>query len=261
MAGMSRTNDFFGSPYSAQATAALKAQFQTQWPTIRDYGFAHPEIVPYVNANPLYWGWSIVYGADYLENLFTTYQMCEYIEATGSQHINTAVYPTQATGFEIDFVMKNPVSTSGFGTLIGCRHGWNTTNARCYELTTYNGVPRCSESGGFGFGDALVNAGFVPNTRQQMKMVNQVYVNALGVQTTFTENFTVAYVLQVFAMNNTEKGKGQLFSFRLYDGSTPIADYHPVYRKADGVIGLYDTIRDRFDVNAGSGTFLKGQDV
>ena len=37
-------------PYSAQATAALKAQFPTQWPTIRDYGFAHPEIVGYMNA-------------------------------------------------------------------------------------------------------------------------------------------------------------------------------------------------------------------
>ena len=42
----------WASPYSAQATAALLAQFPTQWPTIRDYGFAHPEIVPYVNANP-----------------------------------------------------------------------------------------------------------------------------------------------------------------------------------------------------------------
>ena len=41
------------SPYSEAATAALKAQFPTQWPTIRDYGFSHPEIVPYVNANPL----------------------------------------------------------------------------------------------------------------------------------------------------------------------------------------------------------------
>ena len=38
------------TPYSAQATAALKAQFPTQWPTIRDYGFAHPEIVGYMNA-------------------------------------------------------------------------------------------------------------------------------------------------------------------------------------------------------------------
>lgn len=38
------------SPYSVQATAALKAQFPTQWPTIRDYGVAHPEIVGYMNA-------------------------------------------------------------------------------------------------------------------------------------------------------------------------------------------------------------------
>lgn len=43
----------WSSPYSAQATAALLAQFPTQWPTIRDYGLAHPEIVPYVNANYL----------------------------------------------------------------------------------------------------------------------------------------------------------------------------------------------------------------
>lgn len=43
----------WASPYSAQATAALKAQFPTQWPTIRDYGFAHPEIVPIVNKAPL----------------------------------------------------------------------------------------------------------------------------------------------------------------------------------------------------------------
>ena len=40
----------WASPYSAQATAALKAQFPTQWPTIRDYGVAHPEIVCYMNA-------------------------------------------------------------------------------------------------------------------------------------------------------------------------------------------------------------------
>ena len=40
----------WSSPYSAQATAALKAQFPTQWATIRDYGFAHPEIVGYMNA-------------------------------------------------------------------------------------------------------------------------------------------------------------------------------------------------------------------
>ena len=55
-------------PYSRQAGEALKAQFPTQWPTIRDYGFAHPEIVPYVNANPLGWGGYIAY-CDALERI------------------------------------------------------------------------------------------------------------------------------------------------------------------------------------------------
>ena len=43
----------WASPYSAQATAALLAQFPTQWPTIRDYGFAHPALVPFINEDPM----------------------------------------------------------------------------------------------------------------------------------------------------------------------------------------------------------------
>ena len=40
----------WASPYSAQATAALKDAFTAaQWQTIRDYGFAHPEDVEIVN--------------------------------------------------------------------------------------------------------------------------------------------------------------------------------------------------------------------
>lgn len=43
----------WSTPYSAQATAALKAQFPTQWPTIRDYGLAHPALVPFINEDPM----------------------------------------------------------------------------------------------------------------------------------------------------------------------------------------------------------------
>ena len=41
------------SPYSVQATAALKAAFPTQWPTIRDYGFAPMTIEFKKNCNYL----------------------------------------------------------------------------------------------------------------------------------------------------------------------------------------------------------------
>lgn len=43
----------WANPYSAQATAALKAQFPTQWPTILDYGVAHPALVPFINEDPM----------------------------------------------------------------------------------------------------------------------------------------------------------------------------------------------------------------
>ena len=42
------------SPYSAAATRALKAQFSAaQWATIRDYGFSHPALVPFINEDPM----------------------------------------------------------------------------------------------------------------------------------------------------------------------------------------------------------------
>ena len=42
------------SPYSAAATRALKAAFSAaQWAIIRDYGFAHPALVPFINEDPM----------------------------------------------------------------------------------------------------------------------------------------------------------------------------------------------------------------
>lgn len=35
----------------------------------------------------------------------------------------------------------------------------------------------------------------------------------------------------------------------------------PCYRKADNVIGMYDTVSQTFLINAGTGTFTKGSDV
>ena len=75
----------WASPYSAQATAALKAQFPTQWPTIRDYGWEHPEIVGYMNAyapEDAKIAYSLVEGIGYRGML-----------ATNGAYINTGYIP------------------------------------------------------------------------------------------------------------------------------------------------------------------------
>ena len=70
----------------------------------------------------------------------------------------------------------------------------------------------------------------------------------------------------LFACNgiegDTRRYKGKLYSFTMdtADG-TPLRNFVPCYRKADGVIGLYDTVTQQFFVNAGTGAFTKGADV
>lgn len=41
------------SPYSLAATQALKAAFPQYWTAIRDYGWANPALVPFINEDPM----------------------------------------------------------------------------------------------------------------------------------------------------------------------------------------------------------------
>ena len=41
------------SPYSAAATAALKRNFPSYWSDIMDYGFRNPNMVPWINEDPM----------------------------------------------------------------------------------------------------------------------------------------------------------------------------------------------------------------
>lgn len=44
---------YIASPYSPEATQALKAAFPQYWTAIRDYGVAHPQLVPFINEDPM----------------------------------------------------------------------------------------------------------------------------------------------------------------------------------------------------------------
>lgn len=44
---------YIASPYSPEATQALKAAFPQYWTAIYDYGYAHPQLVPFINEDPM----------------------------------------------------------------------------------------------------------------------------------------------------------------------------------------------------------------
>jgi hypothetical protein len=57
-------------------------------------------------------------------------------------------------------------------------------------------------------------------------------------------------------------GERKISKFQYYDKSNALkCDLVPCYRKADGVIGMYDLVSGAFFTNAGSGSFTKGANV
>ena len=51
------------------------------------------------------------------------------------------------------------------------------------------------------------------------------------------------------------------YYFQINDGDTMLRNFIPCYRKSDSEPGMYDTVTKQFFTNAGTGTFLVGNDV
>ena len=181
----------WASPYSAAATAALKAQFPTQWPTIRDYGFAHPEIVGYMNA----------YAP---EDAKIAYSLVEgiggrKITPIGNAYFKTGYKANGNTGFYIDFYSKADASMCVFG-------GRTAHDNLSYAMTPYNNEP--------GLNGQFYYAGNLGKVKYDAEIYNNnhcivkydatthKFTNAAGtIISTSTQTFTCAYDIYLFADN------------------------------------------------------------
>ena len=110
----------WASPYSDQATAALKAQFPTQWPTIRDYGFAHPALVPFVNDDPMI-----------VMSLISGLGDRGFLTSDGHSTIDTAHTPTKDVKTHTKFILPSN-NAAIYGSAI-------SYSSRTFELYGYSG--------------------------------------------------------------------------------------------------------------------------
>ena len=90
----------------------------------------------------------------------------------------------------------------------------------------------------------------------------------LGTVATITTQgeYTMTSNLLLFAQNYNGSprygGLRRIYYFRYYDkDNTLICDLMPCYRKSDGVIGMYDKVRNKFLTNVGSGSFTVNEEI
>lgn len=191
------------------------------------------------------------------------YQEVEYIESTGTQYIDSLVIGNNDSGIKLNFAFTNISENYEYvaGGLV----------AGSYRFTPL--FLDKSNSGKFLYCDTITfsasNKYGVADTNKHSISFNYpnrniIYDNNLIKQT--ADNFanTDGNSIYLFARNYQSSILNayiKLYYCKLYDNDILVRDFVPVYRKADTVIGLLDTKNMIFYTNAGTGTFLKGNDL
>ena len=241
------------SPYNAAATAALMAAFPTQWPTIRDYGWQHEEIVGYMNA---YAPEDAKIAYSLVEGIGTRW--C-YNDNSGNAYIDLGFKADLS--LDIEVTLKIPVANSNvtiasFGT-------WNTQ----LPAITYF----CKLTGGslryvrFGYSEftninspvAALNVKHICRENKDGIWLDGNKYASLNV----TQNFTTPLNM---ALYRTMGAGNAYYNSATYIAKATIGGNNPRYMipfKRNGAMGMIDLLTGTFYGNANSsGSFSESID-
>lgn len=199
------------------------------------------------------------------EGLPDVYQEVEYIENTGTQYIATDYSPSATEQMKIELDYMFTARQSGDVFLFASKSDSLSTTIT-FQCEIYNhGAWYCS-SGIMQFRNVLRNVGTTLNTRYYLAMdggvltVNESSVNSNGARTEGT--VIPIYIFAGNWPNGLHINTGaRIYKLTFTANGKKEADFIPCYRKSDTEIGMYDLVGKRFYANAGTGVFLKGNDV
>ncbi|MBQ9540635.1 MAG: hypothetical protein IJU89_04405 [Alphaproteobacteria bacterium] len=196
----------------------------------------------------------------------TGYTELEYIESTGTQYIDTGVTPAQIT--KIDSKAQF-LRTDARQALLG------VSNNGSGPWNNFVGINPTSSTSKFRIQWATAT---VPEERWNILTDTNLHTfvfdkNALTFTVDNAVNTFADYTIEnatgnmyVFGKNNGTQGVDRLvyakmYYMKLYNGSTLVRDFVPARRNSDNVLGMYDTVNNRFYTNSGSGEFIAGDPV
>lgn len=184
------------------------------------------------------------------------YTPLNYIESSGTQHINTGVIPDSNTRMILDVaVTRRTGSNIIAGNYVGTKHFGFNVSGLSTDLITYYGASAKPASGVNTNTRCLIDMDGVSLTVK----VDGILIWNLQPQSYFASPSP----LGVFAAR-LENGTSnyysvmKLYGMKIYQSGILVRDYIPVKRDSDNVAGLFDKINHVFYINAGVGNFLTG---
>lgn len=190
-----------------------------------------------------------------LARIPSEYQEVEYIESTGTQKIDTGEIRDTANTYRYkgSFNYSNITTRQLHGAqgsfYIGVVGGYYQTGQGGTSHSTIEAVA-----------DTFVDFDITFDTTSG-KATYTINGTSANNNCSFSNTPSYAHIF-IFSLNdNTLPSSCKVSHFELYKNGILIRNYIPCYRKSDNVIGMYDTVGRNFYTNAGTGTFLKGNDV
>ena len=182
------------------------------------------------------------------------YTRLEYIQSTGTQHIDTGFKPNQDTRVIVD--TEKTAGDSG-GWIFEALSG---TEGQSKGVFWYGTPPQLNvDYGGPGYRYVFAD---IQTTERLLIDYSKNVITVNGKSNTFTPRTFQANVnLLLFACHMdiyiVGQYSGKLYSCQIYDNGTLIRNYIPCMTPSDE-IGLYDDVNAQFYGNAGSGVFTAG---
>ena len=199
------------------------------------------------------------------------YQQVEYLESTGTQYINTNVYPDTNTKVEIDMqIVSYRTITAGYNFYIGTRNSnsvlgrfellFMASTGRLYfnigSTTDYRTIYDIQQ-------DFKRHLYTLDGISKKMIMDNSVLLSDMGEESCSdwkTSNLPLRLFRETF--NSTSLGGNmKMYNLKIYQANKLTNEYIPCYRKTDNKAGLYDLVNGKFYTNDGTGEFILGGEV
>lgn len=208
----------------------------------------------------------------------SAYQQVSHIETDGNQYIDTGVMASDhADGIRYLFRgnFTKFTSPNGNNYLFGCyvsgsRTGNPTVNKstsstyiivgnQAAQIAVMSKQPAIGEDFEL---QCTATSENVPATTGSFNGTDMILTSSATAARNVAMPAANIWLFWINGLSTATKYCGKLYAFTMdtADG-TPIRNFVPCYRKADGVIGLYDTVGGVFYTNAGTGSFAKGADV
>lgn len=180
------------------------------------------------------------------------YTQKQYLEASGTQYIDTGIKAQGGCYAEVEFEFSS--SVSGWHSIIS---GDNANVNKAFKFY-HNGMTGGTVQNNSNYYD--FNKSFQTNQKYKACVSNGLVIDGEFFQkftkSTFTSNNNIALFANITGSATVEAYfTGRIYSCKMWINGVITRDFIPCVRDSDDAAGMYDIVNDVFYANAGTGSF------